>query len=775
MKAIGLLERIGASRNALSSFLDAEDAPLGALSNRGHDLQRLIAAEKSPEVLTKALERARQSGDLRWKLAIQERLTRVAPTPALMQAHIFDLVSARHISEAASALARFEKREGDDRHRAELGFALALRQNDFAAALRHLEDAYGSRDAAPAHRLGGLAEALLKSGQYELADEAIRTARERHPENVWLATLAVRSRAVLSGATAAGELLSDLGHALPPGSPPAIAAGLELMQWRGRHREALEQVTPAIERHPNRWELYAQAEVAAALCDRSEVYGEIVERALTRHPGQLEPMVMHCRHAANRHDFETAEDLLPAIRERSDWAYQSARLYLACQRGDLDAVDRAYAACTDAGIRFGGAEVDLALFSYFYKSSQERLERARSLLTPFVDAMADDPGFLQTYYRLLLASGREDVCRNLYASLPAGLAHSAQLAPFGFYFKAQAGDDAGATDGWIGHVARTAPPAVNAVSSNPETIRLRYVEEDGAVLLFLTVFNGIEFIDWFLDYYRRLGVDHFFVVDNGSTDGTFERLGEEEDVSLFRNTGSFAQSACGVFWINHLMRRFGNGHWCFHVDMDEAFVFPGSDSGASLSTFLGYLESEGYRSVPSFMLDIYPETLGGDGTDPFVASCLIDRDYFTMPCEIPPYTFIQGGLRSRLTGRSLLMTKAPLVKMGPDVWYLANNHQHTHVPFSDVTGAVLHYKFIGDLLGRVDEAIDRQEHFMGARFYKALRGSLTDSTDSTGLRSEFTVKYEGTRQLIELGLLQSSNNWEAYRQQIQTPQIRAVG
>jgi len=384
-----------------------------------------------------------------------------------------------------------------------------------------------------------------------------------------------------------------------------------------------------------------------------------------------------------------------------------------------------------------------------------------NLLTPFVPRMADNVAFLQGLFRLQIACGREDACRAHYASLPDGLAQTAVLAPFGSYFDARDGRHDAAVAGWRRHVAEAAPEQVNAVSSYPETIRLRYEETPGAVLLFLTVFNGIEFIDWFLRHYRGLGVDHFFVVDNGSDDGTFERLLEEPDISVFRNTGSFSRSACGVFWTNHLMQRFGVGHWCFHVDMDEAFVFPGDDQ-TDLATFLAYLDAQGFGSVPAFMLDIYPETLEPAAGDPFGRSIYIDRDYSWMRSEVPPYTFVQGGLRSRMTGRSLMMTKAPLVKMTPDLWYLANNHQHTHLPVAGVSAAVLHYKFIGDLVGRIDEAIERGEHFMGARFYRALRSSIT-SPESAKLVSEHSVRYAGSAQLVDLGLLQTCIRWEEFR------------
>jgi hypothetical protein len=277
------------------------------------------------------------------------------------------------------------------------------------------------------------------------------------------------------------------------------------------------------------------------------------------------------------------------------------------------------------------------------------------------------------------------------------------------------------------------------------------------------MFNGIEFVDWFLDHYRKLGVDQFFIVDNGSTDGTFEHLSKQPDVSLFLQADSFRKAGCGVFWINHLIRRFGVGHWCFHVDMDEAFVFPHMDRGRSLRDFVGYVASCGWSSVPAMMLDIYPDELGGPPAgDPFKQSRNFDIDYTFFANELPPYRFIQGGVRARLSGRSLMMTKAPLVKATSGLAYLANNHQHTHLPVSEVTGALLHYKFIGDLLGRVDEAIEREEHFMGARFYRALRDPLSNPDGRTRLKSEFSRIYHGPDDLIEAGLMASSPEWDAW-------------
>jgi len=268
-------------------------------------------------------------------------------------------------------------------------------------------------------------------------------------------------------------------------------------------------------------------------------------------------------------------------------------------------------------------------------------------------------------------------------------------------------------------------------------------------------------LDWFLDFYRKLGVDHFFFCDNASTDGTTERLLEQPDVSVFHAPGSFAASGCGIFWINHLMRRFGVGHWCLHVDMDEALVFPGVERGRDLRDLTKYLDSQGHGCVEAAMIDMVPPGFPADvaeGALGFEHSICFDADLVRMPCELPPYAFIKGGVRARMTGRSLLMTKSPLVKMAADFAYLVNNHYHTHLPVSDLRVAVLHFKFIGAYRDRVAEAIERREHFQGALFYRQLEQSFETSSQRV---SNSLVVYEGPAQLVSMGLMQSSQIWDA--------------
>ena len=473
---------------------------------------------------------------------------------------------------------------------------------------------------------------------------------------------------------------------------------------------------------------------------------------------------MLCNHAIDQGDAEAAAILSERVRETSTWTWMIIRFGAACQNPKGADIPAFLAMLEADGIRFPGPRILFALFVYYYSADMTQLVRAHEIIADLIPGAMDDSGLVALHLRLLIALDRDDEAQTFFARLPAGLRQTAVLAPFGLYFLARAGRDAEATAGWARHLAETAHMALNARSSLPDDIALRYQGSSDDILVFVTVFNGMEYLDWFLAYYRKLGVSHFFFCDNGSDDGTFEHLLQQPDVSLFRNTGSFSASACGVFWANHLMRRFGVGRWCLHLDMDEALVFPGMEEGRTLRDLVDYMDAHGHEAAGAgCMVDIYPDVLATDpDQNAFDSSRFIDTDYVWMRNELPPYRFVKGGVRSRLTGRSLLMTKAPLVKMRADTAYIANNHQHTHLKLSDVSVALLHYKFIGAIRDRVAEAVDRQEHFLGARFYRVLQASLrTEGPDNT-LTSMTSIAYAGPNQLCSLGLIRSSEGWASF-------------
>lgn len=749
---------VAGKEGILGRFLALNPRPIGALTLAGHDLAALIRDEPSTAALRRALDRAQASGDECWSIAIRDRLIAAEPTDWMKIWQAESLIWAERETEAEKVLGSVGADAVGSENHLRVSVLLAARQRRFDDALALLKSA--DRGPGQARAVPSLITELLAAGRIAEAHATAGHWTAIFPKVAALTQQHIWTTALCAGFTDATALVDGpSGQSLGPEAQ--LALRIRLLLGHGRFEESLDLIAAALNETPTLWSLYGLAEQAALKSDRSAEYVTLIDRAAHIGGGRQDIRLLQVGSLADRGEFDAAHALLPAVREASEWAWHQTRLRLACQEPKRISPWTICDAALHAGVAPSSLHLSMAFFTYYFENTGHEAARLTQLMDKVQGRFGDNANVVAMALREQLARGDLDGAGAAYAALPKGFRATEILAPFAMYFAAMAGNDDAAAAGWQDYLRNSGHVALNARSSYPEPLSVKYRDTPGAVLAFATVFNGIEFVDWFLDYYRRLGVSHFFFTDNNSTDGTRERLMAEPDVSVFFNAGSFSRASCGVFWANHLMRRYGAGHWCFHLDMDEAFVFPNMDRGATLADLIAHLESEGAGSIGSMMLDIYPETLDGqDRRDPFEQSCYIDTDYSTLPSELPPYTFIKGGLRVRMTGRSLLMTKAPLTKFSSDSCYLVTNHQHAHLKMSKLTSVLLHYKFIGNIRARVDEAIARNEHFMGARFYKALQTPISSPDSATTLLSEFSRRYEGPKTLLRLGLMRSGPEWD---------------
>lgn len=296
----------------------------------------------------------------------------------------------------------------------------------------------------------------------------------------------------------------------------------------------------------------------------------------------------------------------------------------------------------------------------------------------------------------------------------------------------------------------------------------------GDVLAFTTLRNEAERLPYFLNHYRALGVRHFLVVDNDSDDGSRALLGEQPDVSLWHTKASYRDSRFGVDWLQGLLMRHGDGHWCLTVDADELLVYPHHDT-RPLPALTAFLEGEGEQAFGALMLDLYPKgpldsVRYRAGQDPVEVLGWYDSANYTIARK-PELgaLWIQGGPRGRMffaetPERGPTLTKVPLVKWNWRYVYLNSTHTLLPRPLNRIydtgggeklSGVLLHTKFLPGIGAKSAEEKTRRQHFGEPGAFDGYYDALITAPD---LWTPAASRYRGWRQLEAEGLM-SRGGW----------------
>lgn len=293
------------------------------------------------------------------------------------------------------------------------------------------------------------------------------------------------------------------------------------------------------------------------------------------------------------------------------------------------------------------------------------------------------------------------------------------------------------------------------------------------VFLFSTVYNEVDRLPYFLKYYRDMGVNHFFFVDNASDDGSGQYLAAQPDVSLWHTNRSYKRAHFGMDWVNSLLRRYAKGHWALVVDVDEFFVYPHCDV-RPINALTDWLDASGIKSLGTILIDMYPKDDPSDhtylaGQNPFELLTHFDNGNYTFrPNQKYGNVWIQGGPRQRMffadnPEQAPALNKTPLVK-----WQRGNvfiSSTHTLLPrglnntFEEwggekICGALLHTKFLPDIATKAERELTRKQHYAGSREYRAYGSRKSNST----FWHEHSTEFKDWKQLENLGLI-SLGGW----------------
>jgi glycosyltransferase involved in cell wall biosynthesis len=335
----------------------------------------------------------------------------------------------------------------------------------------------------------------------------------------------------------------------------------------------------------------------------------------------------------------------------------------------------------------------------------------------------------------------------------------------------------------------------------PEAFISRISESKETLIVFSVVRNERLRIRHWLEHYRRAGVRIFAVIDNGSTDGTFELLGSQPDVILTRMTHSYGGANFGLTWLNELHERIAPGTWILFADADELLVYRGWPN-RPVQVLADAAASESSNAIFGFMLDMYPDgaledAVVGDAASLFETAPCFDADYRFRLRPLKPWERggrsieVIGGPRVRLLSsldrefrttwfsyflrgqidrilpivpdalvpsvvrwmprQMPALAKVPLVMSGTGFVY-SNAHSGHGSSFFHENVVLAHFKFLPDFAARVREEVTRGEHYRrGAEYHMyadAIRGQKRIDFRYAGSR-----RFAGSEQLLELGLI----------------------
>ena len=296
----------------------------------------------------------------------------------------------------------------------------------------------------------------------------------------------------------------------------------------------------------------------------------------------------------------------------------------------------------------------------------------------------------------------------------------------------------------------------------------------GDILMFSTLRNERVRLPYFLQYYREMGVNHFFFVDNDSTDGSLDYLADQPDVSVWHTRSSYKRSRFGVDWLNWLQMKYAHGHWALVLDPDEFLVYPFCDT-RPLRALTDWLDASSIKSFSAMLLDMYPkgrldENPYQAGQNPLEIANWFDIGNYTMSRNKRfGNLWIQGGPRARMFFRDApekapALNKIPLVKWDRRYAYVSSTHMLLPRGLNQVydewggekaSGVLLHTKFIDTFSAKAAEELSRGQHYSASVEYKAYAESMKDDPE---LWCKWSEKYINWRQLEILGLM-SKGNW----------------
>lgn len=285
-----------------------------------------------------------------------------------------------------------------------------------------------------------------------------------------------------------------------------------------------------------------------------------------------------------------------------------------------------------------------------------------------------------------------------------------------------------------------------------------------AIIAILVIKNEALRLPAFLDHHRKLGVDRFVIIDNCSNDDGVAFLLNQPDVEIIQTSNSYREAMSGTCWAEVVRQRYGFDRWYLYVDADELLVYDGSDR-RNLRELAEHMRRWGCKALYAPMIDLYSDKpfgqIGYQAGKRLQEACRYfdGSSYRKIEKSLSGKWYLSGGPRIRLLSNDRTEFFHSIAKY-PFFYWDRSVHRRSIHNFTangqkeQVSGALLHFKFLDDFKAKIDEAIESKEHWLASSQYSAY-GKAMESGDLTNLMYEDSLEYIDMHSLIHAGLTEA--------------------
>lgn len=184
--------------------------------------------------------------------------------------------------------------------------------------------------------------------------------------------------------------------------------------------------------------------------------------------------------------------------------------------------------------------------------------------------------------------------------------------------------------------------------------------------------NEEPYLEEWLEFHRMQGVEHFYLYDNESTDGTVEFLLKQPDVTL--NSVGFDMCQFATYY--HCCYRYRNqAEWIAFIDVDEYLFCPdgkllpdqlaGYGSVAAVGAYMKHFGGNGHKTKPEGLtIENYTKCRAEDHVDSRHIKSIV-RPGFALCPAMNPHSFITNG---PTVDESMRILQGPIAPEGSNTY-----------------------------------------------------------------------------------------------------------